>query len=55
MLKMAMWYGHWLLAAVGAFTCVGGTYAVIDQIIQAYANGMIGQAFSCADNSKILA
>jgi hypothetical protein len=47
-----MWYGHWLLIAIGAFTCVGGTYGVIEQIKDAYASGLIGGAFSCADNSN---
>lgn len=50
--KMSVYYGHWLLIAVGAFTCVGGTYGVVEQIKLAYANGMIGGAFSCADNSN---
>jgi hypothetical protein len=51
--KQAVWAGHWLLIAVGAFTCVGGTYGVVKSIIEAYANGMIGGAFSCADNSGV--
>ncbi|KAF2110970.1 transmembrane amino acid transporter [Lophiotrema nucula] len=51
-LKMAIYYGHWLLILIGAFTCVGGTYGVIENIKIAYADGMIGGAFSCADNSN---
>ncbi|KAF2644565.1 hypothetical protein P280DRAFT_418589 [Massarina eburnea CBS 473.64] len=51
-LRMAVYYGHWVLIAVGAFTCVGGTYGVVEQIKLAYANGTIGGAFSCKDNSN---
>jgi hypothetical protein len=50
--KMTMWYGHWVLIAIGVFTCVGGTYGVVEQIKAAYASGAIGGAFSCADNSN---
>ena len=49
--KRAVYYGHWFLILLGAFVCVGGTYAVIKSIIAAYASGLIGSAFSCADNS----
>ncbi|PWN26708.1 hypothetical protein BDZ90DRAFT_190287 [Jaminaea rosea] len=35
----------------GLFVTVGGVYATIDSIIQSYANGTVGSAFSCADNS----
>jgi len=49
--KMVAYYAHWLLILIGAFTCVGGTYAVIKMIIAAYDSGVIGSAFSCADNS----
>ncbi|CAO2649817.1 Nn.00g011090.m01.CDS01 [Neocucurbitaria sp. VM-36] len=49
--KMMVYYGHWLLIVIGAFTCVGGTYAVIKSIMGAYDSGLIGSAFSCADNS----
>jgi hypothetical protein len=45
------YYAHALLIVIGAFICVGGTYAVIVQINAAYASGTIGGAFSCADNS----
>ncbi|KAF2729600.1 hypothetical protein EJ04DRAFT_502029 [Polyplosphaeria fusca] len=50
--KQAVWYTHWLLLAIGVFICVGGTYGVADQIKQAYDSGLIGGAFSCADNSN---
>lgn len=45
-------YGlHVLLILLGLFLAVGGTYGVIVQINQAYADGAISSAFSCADNS----
>jgi hypothetical protein len=49
--KKAVYAAHCILILVGAFVCVGGTYAVIKSIIAAYASGLIGSAFSCADNS----
>ncbi|KAF2029487.1 hypothetical protein EK21DRAFT_101107 [Setomelanomma holmii] len=49
--KKMIYYGHCFLILLGAFVCVGGTYAVIKSIIAAYASGLIGSAFSCADNS----
>ncbi|KAH7092567.1 transmembrane amino acid transporter protein-domain-containing protein [Paraphoma chrysanthemicola] len=49
--KKVVYYGHWVLIALGAFVCVGGTYAVVKSIMAAYASGLIGSAFSCADNS----
>lgn len=50
-LKVVMYYVHWMAILLGAFVCVGGTYAVIRSIMDAYASGLIGSAFSCADNS----
>ena len=50
--EKAKYYFHWLMALLGAFTCVGGTYAVITGIVEAYANGDIQRAFDCADNSN---
>ncbi|CAL5871216.1 uncharacterized protein PFLUO_LOCUS5464 [Penicillium psychrofluorescens] len=45
-------YGlHVLLILLGAFMTVGGTYGVIVQINEAYRDGQISSAFSCADNS----
>jgi hypothetical protein len=49
--RKVVYYAHWFLIALGAFVCVGGTYAVINSIIAAYDSGLIGSAFSCADNS----
>jgi hypothetical protein len=51
MIKKAAYYGHWFFILLGVFVCVGGTYAVIKSIVAAYASGLIGSAFSCADNS----
>lgn len=42
---------HWLLVLLGLFLAVGGTYGVVQEIIDAYASGTIDGAFSCADNS----
>ncbi|KAJ5649601.1 uncharacterized protein N7484_003324 [Penicillium longicatenatum] len=45
-------YGfHLFLTVLGAFMAVGGTYGVIVQINEAYRDGQISGAFSCADNS----
>jgi hypothetical protein len=43
---------HWAMILLAAFLTVGGTYGVIQQIIDAYANGEIASAFACADNSN---
>ncbi|EFX03515.1 amino acid transporter [Grosmannia clavigera kw1407] len=43
---------NWLLILLAAFLTVGGTYGVVQNIIDAYASGLIGGAFSCADNSN---
>ncbi|KAJ5689186.1 hypothetical protein N7462_003578 [Penicillium macrosclerotiorum] len=42
---------HILLILLGLFMTVGGTYGVIIQIKEAYSDGQISSAFSCADNS----
>ncbi|KAK5105754.1 hypothetical protein LTR62_002174 [Meristemomyces frigidus] len=41
--KIAYWL-HASLIAIGSFMCVGGTYGVIKVIIQAYADGTIGES-----------
>ncbi|KAL2835375.1 transmembrane amino acid transporter protein-domain-containing protein [Aspergillus pseudoustus] len=43
---------HIGLVLLGIFFLVGATYGVVKQIIDAYATGLIGSAFSCADNSN---
>ncbi|OQD74182.1 hypothetical protein PENDEC_c012G01829 [Penicillium decumbens] len=50
--KQAVYWLHVLLLLIGAFMTVGGFYGVIQSILDAYRNGEIGSAFSCADNSK---
>jgi hypothetical protein len=40
--QIAFWL-HVLMILIGAFMFVGGTYGVIQQIIDAYANGTIGE------------
>jgi hypothetical protein len=41
-----------VLIFVSIFLTIGGTYGVIAQIIDAYRDGLIESAFSCADNSN---
>ncbi|KAL5118341.1 hypothetical protein ACEQ8H_003690 [Pleosporales sp. CAS-2024a] len=43
---------HVMLILLSAFLSVGGTYGVIVQILDAYRDGSIDSAFSCADNSN---
>lgn len=50
-LRKALYGFHVGLILLGLFLAVGGTYGVIVQINQAYADGVIESAFSCADNS----
>ncbi|KAJ8081861.1 hypothetical protein PM082_007707 [Marasmius tenuissimus] len=47
-IKYAM---HAALIVLGTFICVGGTYGVVQQIVNAFRTGVIESAFSCADNS----
>lgn len=49
--QKAEWCFCMLLFIVGIFLCVSGTYGVVDQIALAYKSGLIGGAFSCADNA----
>lgn len=44
--KLAYWL-HALLIPLGLYFLVAGTYGVIEQIIDAYANGSIGKYMSC--------
>lgn len=41
--QVAWYWFHWFLVALGLFFLVGGTYAVVQQIIDAYASGLIGE------------
>ncbi|TDZ40708.1 N amino acid transport system protein [Colletotrichum trifolii] len=49
--RVAVYWLHWMMIALAVFLTIGGTYGVVQNIIDAYANGLIGGAFSCADNS----
>lgn len=51
--KQTVYWLHGFMLLLGAFMTVGGFYGVIQSILEAYKNGEIGSAFSCADNSKI--
>ncbi|KAG8630790.1 hypothetical protein KVT40_002409 [Elsinoe batatas] len=51
-LKKLYWAYNVAIIILGLFLCVGGTYGVIEQIREAYSNGTISSAFSCADNSN---
>jgi len=51
MLQMGAWAVFVLSFLIGIFMTVGGTYSTVQLIIDAYATGAIGRAFSCADNS----
>lgn len=47
---LAYWL-NWLMILLAVFLTIGGTYGTVQSIIDAYASGQIGQAFSCADNN----
>ncbi|TQN65817.1 N amino acid transport system protein [Colletotrichum shisoi] len=49
--KIMVYWLNWLMVLLAVFLTIGGTYGVVQNIIDAYANGLIGGAFSCADNS----
>lgn len=44
--QVAFWL-HALLIPLGLFICVGGTYGVVKEIIDAYASGLIGERELC--------
>ncbi|KAL1303196.1 hypothetical protein AAFC00_006618 [Neodothiora populina] len=48
--QLCYWF-HAFLILLGLFLLVAGTYGVVVQIKDAYADGQVGGAFSCADNS----
>jgi hypothetical protein len=37
------YWAHWLLIVLGVFVLIGGSYGVIQEIIDAYASGFIGE------------
>ena len=43
--KGDIFYAHCFLPLLGAFLCAGGAYGVVQLIINAYANGEIGQFY----------
>ncbi|KAK0385197.1 hypothetical protein NLU13_7675 [Sarocladium strictum] len=51
-LKKITYWLHWAMILLAVFLTIGGTYGVVQQIIDAYANGEIASAFACADNSN---
>lgn len=50
-LQKGAFYAHSLMFVLGIFMTVGGTYGTVASIVDAYAQGTVGSAFSCADNS----
>ncbi|KAG9187418.1 hypothetical protein G6011_05289 [Alternaria panax] len=47
-----MYVLHIILIGISIFLTIGGTYGVVVQIKDAYRDGLIDSAFSCADNSN---
>jgi hypothetical protein len=47
-----VYFLNWLMILLSVFLMIGGTYGVVQNIIDAYARGEIDQAFSCKDNSN---
>ncbi|KAF4420089.1 hypothetical protein F53441_14401 [Fusarium austroafricanum] len=52
MWQVVVYYLNWLMIALSVFLTIGGTYGVIQNIIDAYAHGLIGGAFSCENNDR---
>jgi hypothetical protein len=50
--QKTMYMLHVVLIGISIFLTIGGTYGVIVQIMDAYKDGSIDSAFSCADNSN---
>jgi hypothetical protein len=50
--QKTLYFLHVVLIGISIFLTVGGTYGVIVQIMDAYRDGSIDSAFSCADNSN---
>ncbi|OCF40039.1 hypothetical protein I317_06177 [Kwoniella heveanensis CBS 569] len=46
--KIALTILHWVVIIVGTFFTVAGTYTTVQSIIDAYALGTVGGAFSCS-------
>jgi len=43
MMQKGLWVFHWSLIVLGMFFLIGGTYGVVQEIITAYATGLIGE------------
>ncbi|KAF5980180.1 neutral amino acid permease [Fusarium bulbicola] len=52
MWQVVVYYLNWLMIALSVFLTIGGTYGVIQNIIDAYSQGLIGGAFSCENNDR---
>ena len=50
-LQRVAWGLNVLICCVGVFFTIGGLYASIKAIIDAYASGAIGKAFDCNGNT----
>jgi len=42
--EKVLWVGHWGIILLGTFLTVAGTYATIQSLIDAYAEGLIGES-----------
>ncbi|KAF9885005.1 hypothetical protein FE257_000828 [Aspergillus nanangensis] len=51
LIKACVYYMHWIWILIGVFMTVGGTYGILQSVVDAYNSGAIGSTFSCADNS----
>ncbi|KAL3475833.1 transmembrane amino acid transporter protein-domain-containing protein [Aspergillus californicus] len=51
-LQKGLYVLHVGIVLLGLFFLVGATYGVVVEIVDAYGSGLIGSAFSCADNSN---
>lgn len=49
--QVLVYYLNWAMIGLAIFLTIGGTYGVVQNIIDAYARGEIDKAFSCKDNS----
>ncbi|KAH8885802.1 hypothetical protein GQ53DRAFT_658937 [Thozetella sp. PMI_491] len=54
-LERTKFYAHIGVILLGIFITIGGTYGAIMSIIEAYAAGVVGRPFDCADNSGTIA
>jgi hypothetical protein len=50
--RRIIYFFHILVVVLGLFKAIGGTYGTGMQVKQAYVDGTISAAYSCADNSN---